>query len=304
MEPKCCGCCCPIVQGLQWYSGIFCAVVVIGVYNYMPAPRASFGFTFAMSSVIDDAEKFCDSSFACDAVCARGPCEEVSSGNVSFCGEGHDMEALSTTRTAGQALAFFAQLCEVAAFGTCLLGALTRSAKTLKAAVVAIPGAYVLFFIAYILISAASPVPIFAWYLYHVLIEGNVDDEEAECTQDWVDDATAVNSFGLGFLWVGFCITAAVSGHIAFTAWAARRFLLHGAPTNAVHPSTAASVQVRALPPQGVVSGVPLSPMAASVPTATGVAVPIATATAVAVPPGASTGAVATAVGTAIPMPQ
>jgi len=105
-EPKCCccpACCCPLRKGLTIYSAIFVALGVIGLYHYTPAPSASFGLTFMMGTVADEAEAFCKSEDACEAVCGAG-----------------DMKELASTRTAGQALAFLSHLLELSALIVCL----------------------------------------------------------------------------------------------------------------------------------------------------------------------------------------
>ena len=77
-EPKCCGCCAPVRVGLTIYVSIFLALSVLGLYHYAPLPNATFGATFVMDEIVDDAKKFCKSEDACDAVC-DGNMEDLAS---------------------------------------------------------------------------------------------------------------------------------------------------------------------------------------------------------------------------------
>ena len=97
-EPKCCGCCAPVRLGLTIYVSIFLALSVLGLYHYAPLPNATFGATFVMDKIMDDAKKFCASEDACDAVC---------DGN---------MEDLASPLRAGYAMAFILQLTNIGMF--------------------------------------------------------------------------------------------------------------------------------------------------------------------------------------------
>ena len=97
-EPKCCGCCAPVRVGLTIYVSIFLALSVLGLYHYAPLPNATFGLTFIMDEVVDDAKKFCASEDACDAVC---------DGN---------MEDLASPRRAGQMISFTLHLTNIGMF--------------------------------------------------------------------------------------------------------------------------------------------------------------------------------------------
>ena len=97
-EPKCCGCCAPVRAGLTIYVSIFLALSVLGLYHFAPLPNATFGLTFIMDEVVDDAKKFCESEDACDAVC---------DGN---------MEDLASPFRAGTAMAFILQLMMIGMF--------------------------------------------------------------------------------------------------------------------------------------------------------------------------------------------
>ena len=97
-EPKCCGCCAPVRTGLTIYVSILLALTVLGLYHYAPLPNATFGATFVMDKIVDDAKKFCASEDACDAVC---------DGN---------MEDLASPFIAGQFMAFILQLMMIGMF--------------------------------------------------------------------------------------------------------------------------------------------------------------------------------------------
>ena len=97
-EPKCCGCCAPVRTGLTIYVSILLALTVLGLYHYAPLPNATFGATFFMDEVVDDAKKFCASEDACDAVC---------DGN---------MEDLASPLRAGYAMAFILHLIQIGMF--------------------------------------------------------------------------------------------------------------------------------------------------------------------------------------------
>lgn len=268
-EPKCCGCCCPIVQGLKAYSAVFLVLGVLSIYHYTPSPSASMGLTFIMSDVVDDADAFCSSWEACPEIC----------------GKDDSMSHMAQPRTAGQVVAFVGQLAYIAGLAACLAGASLRNLKLLKGFIAGVPIVLLIFLIGYALISSAAPEPVRAWYLYN---KDDFDDHDAECSAKWVDDADRSSRFSLALLWVGWILTAALLGHIGFTAWGAHTFI------SKTHPEEGGA---------GVIGGVQM-PEAMPTATATAVAVPVPTATAVAVRPGIpapAAGAVAVAAATAPP---
>ena len=68
-EPKCCGCCCPVVKGFTIYVSILFAFSLLGLYHFAPVDNAMFWPSFVMDGIVEDAKKFCASEEACPAVC-------------------------------------------------------------------------------------------------------------------------------------------------------------------------------------------------------------------------------------------
>jgi hypothetical protein len=208
-EPKCCGCCAPVRAGLTIYVSIFLALSVLGLYHFAPLPNATFGLTFIMDEVVDDAKKFCESEDACDAVC---------DGN---------MEDLASPFRAGTAMAFILQLMMIGMFILSVVGACKRDAKLLKVFIVGLPIVLFLYLIPGLVMSTASKKPIMAWYLLNA--KEIFKDNEAECTQKWVDISTEFMTIQTTVNWVAYFIGCGICSHIVYTAYCARKYIVQPA---------------------------------------------------------------------------
>lgn len=267
VESKCCGgCCCSSRIGLIIYCAIFGFLWLINLYQYAPVRGSSFGLTFMMDDVVDDAKKFCASPEACPEICECG-------------GETCDMEELVSTRKAGQYIYFVCHLFFLVLCAIGLVGAAARQEKLLTAFIMKGPGILFLEFIGAILLSTASGKPVQAWYLYN---KDDLDDEDAECTAKWRDDADTAGLVSMITMWVFYVIGFAVVSHMIYTAFMTRRDVrLKRAGALAVHPrgtemgvvSATAVATATATAVGTPVVATPVQAMAAPVPTAVATAV-------------------------------
>lgn len=65
-----------------------------------------------------------------------------------------------------------------------------------------------------------------AWYLLNVK-EEDFKDNEAECTQKWVDDFNGTATATLIVNWVTYFILVGICSHIVYTAYCARKYIVH-----------------------------------------------------------------------------
>ena len=235
-EPRCCGCCAPVRRGLVIYVSIFLALNVLGLFHFAPVPYAMLWATFIMDDIVNDAKQFCSSEEACKEVC---------DGN---------MEDLARPARAGLLLLFFLYLINLGLFGVCAgawpatplhpstpppthrppaypdlaqppltlaVGACQRNAKLLKVFIVGLPIVLLSMIIPGLVRETASSKPFWAWYL-QVHSAGEFKDENAECTQKWVDEATTWEVLGSIINWVSYIIGSSIGLHIVYTAHCAR----------------------------------------------------------------------------------
>jgi len=100
------------------------------------------------------------------------------------------------------------------------VGACKRDVKLLKVFIVGLPMVMFLFLIPGIVLSTASTKPFMAWYLLNA--KEDFKDNEAECTQKWVDDANGWFTLQTIMNWVSYLIGCAICSHIVYTAHCAR----------------------------------------------------------------------------------
>ena len=100
------------------------------------------------------------------------------------------------------------------------VGACKRDAKLLKVFIVGVPIVWFLYLIPGLVLSTASNKPIMAWYLLNA--KEDFKDNEAECTQKWVDDINGVRTTSRIVNWVTYFILCGVWSHIVYTAYCAR----------------------------------------------------------------------------------
>lgn len=95
-EPRCCGCCCGIKQGLmvclatisllprpppspkppllpsplQWYLGVSFVLSLLSILSFAPLPNAPNGGLFVTDAIVDDAKEYCARVPACNQACS------------------------------------------------------------------------------------------------------------------------------------------------------------------------------------------------------------------------------------------
>lgn len=100
------------------------------------------------------------------------------------------------------------------------VGACKRDAKLLKVFIVGLPIVLFLYLIPGLVTSTASKKPIMAWYLLNA--KEVFKDNEAECTQNWVDISTEFMTIQTTVNWVAYFIGCGICSHIVYTAYCAR----------------------------------------------------------------------------------
>jgi len=216
---KCCCCCLPPVKGLLVMYSVFLGLSFLGIYQYMPAPSASFFATFTDYGV-ENHKELCSNSSATD-YCAL-LCEKD--------GAPFEYETFaSAQKTIGFARFATYVILNLGGNAIGLVGVLAKSHKVITVAIVAsiLQPLNTVAFVGIGFPSASDGLRALQISILNDHVTG-VSDCKSDCpacTGTWVDSLEQFQIFGSIFGVVAILFTCLISGFTIYNSWIVVRIL-------------------------------------------------------------------------------